>query len=228
MNEVGESINSAVKPAPRDAAWLKRHEEFVSRALAGNIDVLFLGDSLTDWWRDPLRGGPVWNEYFADLNAVNFGINGDRTQHLLWRLENGEARGFSPKVVVLLIGTNNTGMEKDGSAPRNSPVEVIEGVTTVLAAARHYFGSAKVLLHAIFPRELKESPQREQIREINEALSGLEDRERVFWIDMGDKYLDAQGNVREELMPDLLHLNTDGYRVWAGAIENIIRDLLGP
>ena len=122
------SANTAIEPGPRDAGWLKRHEGFVAEAHQGGIDVLFLGDSITDFWRspNPERGGKaVWDREIAPLKAANFGISGDRTQHVLWRLRNGEADGYQPKVVVLMIGTNNTGLERDGTTPRNTPPEVI-------------------------------------------------------------------------------------------------------
>src|SRR5690242_17023767 len=89
-NSAGE--NTAVVPAPRDAKWLARHEEFVQQARTGGIDLLFLGDSITDFWRN--RGSNIWNQYYAPRHAANFGISGDRTQHLLWRMDHGELDGI--------------------------------------------------------------------------------------------------------------------------------------
>src|SRR5215207_11656977 len=107
--------NTAIAPEPRDPNWVKRHEGFVEIAKQGNVDVLFLGDSITDAWRrDPPGGEKVWDTHFAPLHAANFGISGDRTQHVLWRMENGELDGIKPKAIVLMIGTNNTGFERDG------------------------------------------------------------------------------------------------------------------
>lgn len=130
---LGALANPAIKPEPRDAGWVKRHEGFVEIAKKGGVDVLFLGDSITDFWRreqtDRQVGGKkIWDREFSGLRTANFGISGDRTQHVLWRLQNGELEGIKPKVVVLMIGTNNTGFERDKVTPRNSPPEVIEGV----------------------------------------------------------------------------------------------------
>lgn len=219
-------MNSAVEPVPRDAEWLERHRGFVERAKSGNIQVLFLGDSLTDWWRDPEKGAPVWDKYFAGLEAANFGISADRTQHVLWRLRNGEAEGYSPKVIVPLIGTNNTGLEKDGQTPRNTPAEASEGIRAVVEELRHRFPGAKILLLGLFPRDGEGSLPRLQIIQINRALSGLEDRRSVFYLDIGDRFLDENRRIRTDLMPDSLHLSTEGYQVWAEGIGEVLGNLL--
>jgi lysophospholipase L1-like esterase len=221
--------NTAIEPEPRDADWLKRHEGFVAEARRGGIDVLFLGDSITDFWRspNPEKGGKaVWDREFAPLHAANFGISGDRTQHVLWRLRHGEADGYQPKVVVLMIGTNNTGLERNSTTPRNSVPEVIEGVTAVVNELRAKFPEAKILFLAIFPRGEKDSPQRLQVAEINRALARLHDGRSVIVLDIGDKFLDAGGNIPRDLMPDLLHPSEKGYEIWANAIREPLRRLL--
>jgi lysophospholipase L1-like esterase len=218
------AANTAIEPGPRDAAWVKRHEGFVAEARQGGIDVLFLGDSITDFWRD--RGRAVWDREFAPLKAANFGISGDRTQHVLWRLRNGEADGYQPKVVVLMIGTNNTGLERDGKTPRNTPPEIIEGVTAVVSELRAKFPEAKILLLAIFPRGDKDSVQRSQVAEVNRALVKLHDGRRVFFLDINDRFLDAGGNIPKDVMPDLLHPSAKGYEIWADAIREPLKKLL--
>ena len=115
---------STTNPVPRDVKWVARHEGFVQIAKKGGVDLLFMGDSITDFWRN--RGSNVWDKYYAPRNAANFGISADRTEHVLWRMDNGELEGIKPKVVVLMIGTNNTGKERDGKTPRNQPPEVIQ------------------------------------------------------------------------------------------------------
>jgi lysophospholipase L1-like esterase len=205
---------------------MERHEAFVARAAEGDINVLFLGDSITDFWRRPDAGAAVWEREFAPLGAANFGISGDRTQHVLWRLEHGEADGYQPQVVVLLIGTNNTGFERDSETPRNSTNEVIEGVTAVVEKVREKSPAARILLHALFPRGTRDDPQRYQVREINRALASLHDGEHVVLFDIGDRFLDAGGEIRRELMPDLLHPSRQGYEVWADALRAPLRELL--
>src|SRR5688500_7825073 len=97
------------RAVPRDAAWLKRHEAFVAEAKKGDVDLLLLGDSITEAWRGQKA---LWAERFAPLKAANFGMSGDCTQHVLWRLRNGALDGLKPKAVMLLIGTNNLGWSK--------------------------------------------------------------------------------------------------------------------
>jgi lysophospholipase L1-like esterase len=174
-----------------------------------------------------VKGGKaVWDREFAPLKAANFGIGGDRTQHVLWRLRNGETDGYQPKAVVLMIGTNNTGFERDGKTPRNTPPEIIEGVTAVVSELRAKFLEAKILLLAIFPRGEKDSPQRLQVAEVNRALVKLHDGQHVFFLDINDRFLDADGNIPKDVMPDLLHPNAKGYGIWAEAIREPLKKLL--
>jgi len=216
--------NTAIEPIPRDDSWMMRHESMVERAKAGDIDLLFLGDSITDYWNK--RALEVWQDAFGQYRTANFGISADRTQHLLWRLENGEGEGFQPKVVVLLIGTNNTGWEKDKITPRNSVDEVIEGVEKVVAEVRARFPDATLLLFGLFPRAAKDHPQRTQVRQVNERLRLLHDCHRVCYFDIGDGFLDDHGDIIEELMPDLLHPSAGGYRIWAEALKKPLEYLL--
>ena len=207
---------------------MQRHEAFVAEAKQGGIQVLFLGDSITDFWRDtnPQRGGKaVWDREYAPLHAANFGISADRTQNVLWRLEHGEADGYQPKVVVLMIGTNNTGLERDGTA-RNTTAEVVEGVTAVVHELRAKFPDAKILFLAIFPRGEKDSPQRAQVAEVNQALAKLNDGQHVFFLDIGGRFLDAEGDIPRDIMPDLLHPSLKGYEIWADAIRGPLLQLL--
>jgi lysophospholipase L1-like esterase len=216
--------NTAIEPVPRDEKWVARHEGFVAEAKQGGIDVLFLGDSITDGWRS--RGKQVWDREYAPLKAANFGIGGDRTEHVLWRLRNGEAEGYRPKLVVLMIGTNNTGFERDGTTPRNTPPEIIEGVTAVVHELRGKFPAAKILLLGVFPRGDKDSLQRAQVGEINQSISKLNDGAHVHYLDIGAKFLDAEGNIPKDIMPDLLHPNEKGYEIWADAIREPLKRLL--
>ena len=223
-------LNSAIRPEPRDANWVKRHEGFVDLAKKGGINVLFLGDSITDFWRvaDPAKGGkPVWDREYAPLGAANFGISGDRTQHVLWRLQNGELEGIKPKAVVLMIGTNNTGFERDGTTPRNSPPQVIEGIRTIVQTLRTQLPQTKILLLAVFPRgEKPDHPQRKQIAEINAAIARLHDGRNVRFLDLGQQFLAADGTMPKEIMPDFLHPGLKGYEIWAAAIKQPLAELM--
>ncbi len=220
--------NTAVEPVPRDEKWMARHAEFVARARQGDIDVLFLGDSITDFWRRGDKGLPVWEREFGHLKAVNFGISADRTQHVLWRLRHGEAEGYQPRVVVLLIGTNNTGFERDKVTPRNTPAETIAGITAVVDELRSRFPAARILLQAIFPRGEPGDPQRVQIAEINAAIAGLHDGVHVTFIDFGAHFLDDEGRLPSDIMADKLHPDLKGYEIWAEAIREPLARLVRP
>src|SRR5258708_26600060 len=126
----GVEGNTAIQPAPREPRWITRHRGFVEIAKKGGIEVLFLGDSITDFWRseDKQRGGKaIWNANFAPLRAANFGVSADRTQHVLWRIENGEPDGLKPQVVVLVIGTKNASLKRNDVMPHNTAAEAAGG-----------------------------------------------------------------------------------------------------
>ncbi len=150
-----------VLPVPKEGGWMKRHEEFVATAKKGPIPVLFLGDSITEgWYRKDIR--KIWDERFAPLSAANFGISGDRTQHLLWRLQNGEFDGQTPKVAVLLIGINNIG-QKDPEPPESAAA----GIEAVVGEIRRRSPTTKILLQAVFPAgERPDHPYRAGVRRI--------------------------------------------------------------
>ena len=220
--------NTAIEPEPRDAGWVKRHEGFVEIAKQGGIDVLFLGDSITDAWRRPPPGGKgVWDREFAPLRAANFGISGDRTQHVLWRLQNGELEGINPKAIVLMIGTNNTGFERDGTTPRNTPAETVAGVRAIVNLLRAKLPQTKILLLAVFPRgEKPDHPQRLQVAEVNTGIAKLADGRNVRFLDIGRKFLAADGTLPKDIMPDFLHPNEKGYEIWAAAIKEPLAAML--
>jgi lysophospholipase L1-like esterase len=207
--------NTAVQPAPRDAGWVKRHEGFVTRAKKGGIDILFMGDSITDGWRNQR----LWKEKYVPMQAVDFGIGGDRTEHVLWRMQHGECEVIKPKVVVLMIGTNNMGS--------NSAAEIVEGVTAIVKEFRTRLPETKILLLGIFPRaEKADDPVRGEIATVNRDIAKLDDGKWVTYLDIGAKFLDAQGNLPADVMPDFLHPNAKGYKIWSDAMEPTLKGLL--
>ncbi|MGA9450622.1 MAG: platelet-activating factor acetylhydrolase IB subunit [Verrucomicrobiia bacterium] len=216
--------NTATNPAPRDPKWIRRHEGFVQEAQKGGIDILFMGDSITDGWR--ARGSNVWNKFYAPRHAANFGIGGDRTQHVLWRMDHGELDGIHPKVVVLMIGTNNTGKEDNHKTPRNTVPEVAEGVQAVVNDIRARLPDSKILLLAIFPRGTLADPQRAQVALINTLIAKLDDGRMVKFLDIGSKFLELDGTLPRSIMPDLLHPNAKGYQIWADAMEPTLDEML--
>jgi lysophospholipase L1-like esterase len=211
--------NTAVIPEPRTfpTNWMSLHESYVARAKRGGIDLLFLGDSITAGWMWDHGGLNIWNEYFAPRRAAEFGIGYDRTQNVLWRIEHGELEGINPKVVVLLIGTNNCGSEDNGQ-PRNTTPEIIAGISNLVRRIQFHLPRTKIILLGIFPRGEKNDPVRAQVKAVNEGISRLADGGRVKFLDLGDKFLAADGTLPRELFPDLLHPNAQGYKRWAEAL----------
>ena len=212
--------NTAIIPATRSnpTNWMARHEGFVKEAKAGHIDVLFMGDSITDGWRG--KGKNVWDKFYAPKNAANFGIGGDKTEHVLWRIENGELEGIDPKVVVLMIGTNNS--------LSNSADQIAEGVEKIVADFRTKLPKSKILLLAIFPRN-KEGvrPQQvETINKVNERIAKLDDGKMITYLDIGKAFLGADSQLHEDVMPDFLHPNEHGYELWAAAMNPTLDKML--
>ncbi len=227
-------MNTATQPALRPdyspeqrAGWMKRHEEFASLAGRGDIDVVFFGDSLTDYWRD--RGRASWDRYFAPLRSANFGISGDRTQQVLWRIDRGELQGIAPQVVVLLIGTNNLtpGLGENSLTPKNSPEETVEGVAAIVAALQRRAPRARILLHALMPRDEPHAAVRREVTETNTGLARLARATAgARFLDLGKIFVDAGERISPDIMPDLLHLNSRGYELWAEALHKPLTELL--
>ncbi len=197
----------------------ERHEGFVERAKQGGIDLLLHGDSITDWWVQNDENRAVFEKYFGGMRTANFAIAGDTTQGVLWGLHNGEGQGFQPKAVMLMIGTNNTG---SFTGP-----EIAEGIGAVVLELRHDFPDAKILLLGIFPRSTPGDPVRDKIAEINSIISRLDDRQHVFYMDIGDRFLDANGNfLPDAFRGDNLHPQAKGYDIWGAAVKDTLAELM--
>jgi lysophospholipase L1-like esterase len=211
------ALPSATTPTPPRTET--RHQEFLAVAQAGNIDLLFVGDSITDWWRQDQRGKPEWDKTWAPLKAANFGIAGDTTQGVLWRMQNGEIDGYKAKAIVMMLGTNNIN--------RNPNDEIVDGNRLIIEEFKKRQPQAKVLLLGIFPRTVAaDAPIRASIKEINSKLAKLADNKQVFFMDIGDKFLTADGTLTPEIMPDALHPNFAGYKIWAEAISGRVKELM--
>jgi lysophospholipase L1-like esterase len=210
--------NDAVVPVPRDATWMKRHESFNERVKQGNVDLIFIGDSITQGWEG--GGKKAWEEFYGKRNAVNLGIGGDRTQHVVWRLDNGNIEGIKPKLAVLMIGTNNSGS--------NTSDQIAAGITAIVEKLRTKLPETKVLVLGVFPRGADTSDAKRKVNEgANEQIAKLADDKNVFYLDIGPKFLAEDGTLSKEVMPDLLHLNEKSYRIWAESIEPKVKQLMG-
>jgi lysophospholipase L1-like esterase len=211
-------------PRPDYFQFAHMHQMFLDRARAAPVGLLFLGDSITEaWWNVP----DFWWERYGAHQPANFGISGDRTQNVIWRLEHGALDRITPRVVVLMIGTNNTG--------DNSAAEIVAGIDRILGLIREKSPRTKVLLLGIFPRGPRQSwdgkPEdwRERmavIRAVNAQLPARDDGSLVRFLDIGPVFLDAQGKISGALMPDQLHLSDAAYKLWANAMQPLLDTLL--
>ena len=214
------AIKYDAKTGKPNEGFMQKHEKYVAQAKKGGIDLLFLGDSITEGWN---KQKEIFDEHFSKYNPANFGIGGDRTQHVLWRIENGELEPpMKPKLIVLMIGTNNSAAD-----PAD---KIASGVEKIVSTAKDKTG-AKVLLLAIFPRgetPEKAAKQREVIKTVNERIKKLDDGGKtVRFIDIGDQFINADGTISKEIMPDYLHLSKEGYERWAKAIDGPVKEMMG-
>ncbi len=220
------AVEPADQPAPKmkgdklEPYFEQHHNDFLKRAKAGPIGVLFLGDSITDNW--PGRAKDVFDQHYGKYDPANFGISGDKTQHVLWRLDHGEVDGTHPKVVVLMIGTNNINQPAD---------EIAKGDERIVAELHEKLPETKVLVLGIFPRGADpENPavarDRAKIKAVNARLAKLDDGNKTRYLDFGDKFLGEDGLLRYSVMPDALHPSHKGYEIWADAMQPTLDEMM--
>src|ERR1041384_4786410 len=202
-----------------NTAFLKSHENFVKIAKEGKAQLVFLGDSITAGWG---RQTEIWNSAFGKYQPANFGIGGDRTQHVLWRLENGEFDGLQPKAAVVMIGTNNSGGD---DAPG-----IARGITRIVEFIRKKSPGTKILLLAVFPRGDKPDGKlgagHEKLKQVNAFIPKTHDGQHVHFLDIGGKFIQPDGSLTKNIMPGFLHLSAAGYQIWADAITPKLADLM--
>lgn len=208
-----------VNPVPRTGWWLERFEEVNARVRrAQDTELIFIGDSITQRWEWENGGAAVWEEYYGHRKALNLGFGGDRTQNVLWRLEQGNIQGLNPKVAVLMIGTNN--------ARHNTSEETATGIVAICRKLRSKLAETKILLLAIFPRG--ERPN--ELRAKNEGASRLArkiaDGKMIHYLDIGSEFLEPDESISKEMMFGYIHPTPKGYRVWAEAMEPKLAELL--
>jgi lysophospholipase L1-like esterase len=206
--------NSATAPAQGMVRNTQRHNSFVETAKNGDFDILFEGDSITDFWQN--TGPDAQKKYFGDVKVANFAVAGDTTQGVLWGLQNGEGQGHKPKAVMLMIGTNNT--------MSNTGPEIAEGVGAIVLELRKDFPDAKIMLLAIFPRGANASDaNRIKNEEANKIIAKLHDGKHVFFTNINDKFPNAQGGL-VGFGADNLHPNAQGYEIWGAAVADTLKN----
>src|ERR1041385_2897488 len=221
VTNVEAHVNTAIIPVPRTDRSTNRQAQVLQRAKdnPGECDIVFIGDSITQGWEG--AGKNVWNKFYSNRKCLNFGVGGDRTQHVLWRFENGQLDGLKPKAAVLMIGTNNS--NKDD----NSEADILEGVTAIVKQIRTRLPDTKLIVLGIFPRGKTFSVQRGKILQVNQALEKLADNKMIFYLDIGSQMIEADGGISTEMMRDALHPGEKGYEIWAAAIEPKLKEWLG-
>jgi lysophospholipase L1-like esterase len=218
-------MNTAIMPVFHTGTNAK-HDKINERAKQGDVDLVFIGDSITDGWQG--GGKAVWEKYYGNRKAMNAGIGGDKTQHVIWRIDHGNLDGLTPKLAVIMIGTNNSGGKE------NTAEEIAEGIKVIVEKVHEKSPATKILILAIFPRgDMSESKreatlaQREKNAKASEIASKLADDKTIFYMDIGKHFMEADGTIPKVIMPDLLHPNANGYAIWAAAIEPKVAELLG-
>jgi lysophospholipase L1-like esterase len=209
--------NLCIRPVQTQVRSTQRHNGFVEVANTNQFDILFEGDSITDFWQQSgtQGGAEVQKKYFGDVNIANFAVAGDTTQGVLWGLQNGEGQGHKPKAVMLMIGTNNSG--------GNTGPEIAEGVGAIVYQLRKDFPDAKIMLLAIFPRGTSTTDRSRMVNEeANKIIAKLDDGKHVFFKNINDKFLDAQGHLIG-FRGDNLHPNAEGYEIWASAVADTLK-----
>ncbi len=220
---------SAPIPKTGNARFFELHEKFLARAKAGPIGVLFLGDSITEGWGNAPH---IWERYYGKLEPANFGIGGDQTQHVIWRIENGELDGIHPKVVVFMLGTNNTGA--------HTGAQIAAADRKIVDLIKAKLPETKILFLAIFPRGPRKNKEgvvtydavldaqkrMAAITAANADLAKLDDGKTIRFLDINARFMGNDGTIPYVLMPDQLHPNAAGYQLWAEAMDPLLKEML--
>lgn len=218
-----QSLPPSLQAQDRDVAWLKQRfdAKLLEKTKTPRVDILMVGDSITHSWETNGQAKRIWKKQFGNFSTLNVGYSGDRTEHTLWRLRNGQIEGVTAKVIPVMIGTNNL-IRDDETAEQTAA-----GVQEIIRELRHRQPDARILLMAIFPRAATpEDGPRVRNDKVNAILETYADGEHVFWLDLKDQFLESDGTLSREIMPDLLHPNGKGYQIWADAMQPEIERLL--
>jgi lysophospholipase L1-like esterase len=221
--------SAAIEKTDPSGRFRKMHESFLARGKAGPVGVVFIGDSITQGWT---KAPHVWEHYYGKWQPANFGIGGDQTQHVIWRIENGELDGLTPKVAVLMLGTNNT--------RTHNAAEISAANRKIVGMIRAKIPGVKVLVLAVFPRgprpdkdgnitpevAAEAARQMDIINGVNAELARLDDGKNVRFLDINRVFLGQDGKIPMSIMPDQLHPNAAGYQLWADAMHPTLTALM--
>ncbi len=210
--------NNAIVPVPNTQKdfynWPERRQFKTAQIASRSHELIFIGDSITHMFELPARGGRVWDHYFGTYQVANLGYGWDCTQNVLWRLQNGEFTNQHPRLVVLNIGTNNLTGNSGGRA--NSPAEIVEAISVICSLIHGQSPDTTILVMAVFPRGRTEDPIFAKTRELGMLIrTTVENRPGITSLDIGKHFLGMDGEIKPELMDDLVHPTTSGYQIWA-------------
>ncbi len=215
---VPEGIAAATYPMPR-TEWVVNVRNMIAdgQKVAGTTRLILDGDSINAGWRR------FWRHHFSHIPTYNFAMSGDRTQHLLWRLEQGQVENMKPEVILLMIGTNNLGNGE-------SVEDTIAGIQAVVDAYRKRFPDAVIYLHGLLPRSTgsfrdTNNVWAQRIQKVNQGVSSLADGKNVFFLDVNHVFLMEDGTINREYMADLLHPTEKGYAAWAEVLRPVLDSL---
>ena len=200
--------------------WAERHElKLQAKQEMESVDLVLIGDSITHSWET--TGREIWEKSFPDVATLNLGFSGDRTEHVLWRLANGQVDDIQPQAVMLLIGTNNTGHHL------HDPADIAAGITAIVEDLQTRLPETQIVVLALFPYDRDpESPRRKNNQAVNTLIDDLHDGERVHYLDICAKFFNEDGEMTEEITPDFLHLSPAGYQIWADAVKPKLMEVL--
>lgn len=233
MKNTDKSVNTAIIAVPKlendSYDWEHRHEEVLRIGRTVDPEIVLIGDSITHF-----RGGipeekianglDSWHDVFGEYRTLNLGFGWDRTQNVLWRLEHGEFDGLNPKIVIIHIGTNN--LSETENARKNTTVEIVEGIMKICDTVNSRVPDAEIILVGILPRgENPDGPFRDQIAKINKLLAEYTSNGNVFYIDVGDDFLNNEGIIPKDMMSDFCHPTAKGYWILADALKKTMSNL---
>jgi len=218
--------NSAVIPAHHldKKGWSARHEQILEKVKSSDPQLILIGNSITHNLDSPDRK-IFWDQYLNELDAVNMGISGDRTENVIWRLQNGLLEGINPKVATLLIGTNNS----DGNhyLVINTPEEIAEGIWKICSIIREKLPDTEIVLLGILPYGYKPNHKDEIDKACNKIISKFPEKDsKINYYDLGYLFLTPEGKVNRKLMPDYLHPNVEGEKLVFETLTPVITKLL--
>lgn len=225
--EPSTSTNTAIVPLPKIEEdcydWYARHEDVLRAVKTARPEIVLIGDSITHFWggepkSEIVNGGETWTKTFGNRAVLNLGFGWDRTQNALWRLTHGQFDGLAPKLVIILIGTNNLSGTENARA--NTPAEIVEGILTICRVIHTKSPSSRIVVMGLFPRDL--SPEHEfraSIASVNAQLAvELPALPQTEFFNISERFLEPDGTISPEIMGDGVHPTSKGYHIWGNAL----------